>query len=189
MNANRPGTPQDFIRRFHPVLTSTLIMAAIAAVLFALVWSRGGTQAALQGGTVGLRRMVQVLPLLVFAFLATGLIESLIPRDLFARWVGSESGYRGIMLGSLAGAIAPGGPLVQAGIAAGFLKGGAALAPVVAFLVAGEMWGFTLIPIEVGLLGWKVYLTRLACTFFVPPMAGLLTHWLVDRAAPAAGLG
>lgn len=189
MNPERPGTPQEYVRRFHPLLASTLIMAAIAAALFAFAWSRDGAQAAAQGGTIGFRRLVQVLPLLVFAFLATGLIESLIPRELFARWVGAESGYRGIMLGSLAGAIAPGGPLVQAGIAAGFLKGGAALAPVVAFLVAGELWGFTLIPIEVGLLGWKVYLTRLAFTFFVPPMAGLLTYWLVDRAAPAAGLG
>ena len=171
------------------MLISTLVMAALAAALFGATYWRGGHELALKGSTAGLARVWHVLPILIFAFVATGLIEALIPREVYARWIGSQSGMRGILVGSLAGAIAPGGPLVQAGIAAGFLKGGAALAPVIAFLVAGEIWGFTLIPIEVGLLGWRVYLIRLACTFFVPPLAGLLTYWLVDRGPLASWWG
>jgi len=32
------------------------------------------------------------------------------------------------------------------------------------------------LPMEVGILGWKVTLIRVVCTFFFPPIAGLIAH-------------
>ncbi len=159
------------------MLVPTAAMAALTLALFATGWWRGDG-AHLRGVQNGMTFMLKVLPLLFFAAMTTGLVEALIPKDVFAQWVGPASGIRGILIATLVGGIAPGGPIVQAGIAGGLLHAGAGLGPVVAFLVAGEMWGLTLMPMEVTLLGWRVYLVRLACTFYVPPLAGLLTHFI-----------
>ena len=71
--------------------------------------------------------VVQIMPLLIFAFVMAGMIQTLLPHDLIAKWVGAESGLRGIILGTLAGAVTPGGPYVSMPIAAGLLRAGAGL--------------------------------------------------------------
>jgi hypothetical protein len=42
----------------------------------------------------------------------------------------------------------------------------------VAFLTGWSLWAFGRLPMEVGILGWKLTLIRFASTFFFPPIAG-----------------
>jgi uncharacterized membrane protein YraQ (UPF0718 family) len=121
---------------------------------------------------------IQVLPLLIFAFLIAGMVQVLIPRPVIARWIGGESGIRGILIGTVAGGFAPGGPYVSLPIAAGLLRSGASIGTMVAFLTGWSLWAFSRLPLEFGILGWKVMLVRLACTFFFPPIAGLIAQGL-----------
>ena len=157
------------------MLAPTLVMAALAAALLALGWWRGqgehvaGLRAA---GTMSL----QVLPLLVFAFIAAGMIQTLLPREAVARWIGGESGLRGILVGTVAGGLTPGGPYVSLPIVAGLLRSGASIGTVVAFVTAWSLWAVARLPMEVGILGWKVAGIRLLCTFFFPPIAGWMAQ-------------
>jgi uncharacterized protein len=162
------------------MLFSTLLMAGIALILVAIGVARGDGSPVV-GAKTALRLALRVLPLLVFAFLATGMISALVPKEVLAKMVGPDSGWRGILLATLAGGVAPGGPVVQAGLAAGFFHAGAAIGPLVAFMVAGMLWGFELFPLEAGMLGWKVMLVRFGSTFFVPPLAGWIAQTVFGR--------
>jgi uncharacterized membrane protein YraQ (UPF0718 family) len=87
-----------------------------------------------------------------------------------------ESGFRGILLGTVAGAIAPGGPYVSLPIAAGLIKSGAGVGTMVAFLTGWSLWALGRLPMEVGILGWKFTIIRFTSTFIFPPIAGLIAQ-------------
>jgi hypothetical protein len=46
----------------------------------------------------------------------------------------------------------------------------------VAFLTGWSLWAVGRLPMEVGILGWKFALVRLASTFFFPPIAGWIAQ-------------
>lgn len=155
----------------------TLIMAGVAGVLFWLAYAKGG-RAHLEGLRSAAQMTASVLPLLLFAFVVAGLIQVLLPKDLLSRWVGAESGMRGILIGTLAGALTPGGPYVSFPIVASLLKAGAGMGTMVAFLTSWSLWAVARMPMEFGIIGWKFTLIRMASTFFFPPIAGLIAFQL-----------
>jgi len=104
-----------------------------------------------------------------------------LPRELVAKWVGAESGFRGILIGTVAGGFSPGGPYVSLPIAAGLLKSGAGVGTMVAYLTGWSLWAISRLPMELGVLGWRLSLIRLACTFFFPPIAGLLAQYFFSN--------
>jgi uncharacterized membrane protein YraQ (UPF0718 family) len=119
---------------------------------------------------------VQILPLLIFAFIVAGMVQVLVPRELLSKWVGAESGMRGILIGTVAGALAPGGPYVSLPVAAGLLQAGASVGTMVAFLTGWSLWAVSRLPMEVGIVGWRFTLMRIVSTFFFPPIAGLIAQ-------------
>jgi uncharacterized protein len=164
------------------LLVSTAGMGILAVVLLAMAYTRGGNQH-IQGFRSGTRTLMQVLPMLFFAMIAIQTLPLVVPPQVFSNWIGAGSGWRGILAGTVAGGFAPGGPVIQAVIAAGLLKAGAGIGMIVAFLTAGVLWAFAILPIEVSILGWRIVLVRLACTFFFPPIAGAIAHVLFERFA------
>jgi hypothetical protein len=157
------------------MLFPTVTMALIAGILVLVGYLMGGGQ-----HIIGLRKAgnmtIQILPLLVCAFTVAGMAQVLIRHDILAKWVGAESGIRGIMIGTVAGGFAPGGPYVSLPIAAALLRSGASVGTMVAFLTGWSLWAVGRLPMEVGIMGWKFTLVRLACTFFFPPLAGILAN-------------
>jgi uncharacterized membrane protein YraQ (UPF0718 family) len=162
-------------RRNWNMLIPTIIMAILATVLLAIGYSRGEGQH-IQGLNSGLKMIVEILPLLLFAFVVAGMIQVLLPQELLSRWIGQESGLKGILIGTLAGGLTPGGPYVSLPVVAGLLKAGAGVGTLVAFLTAWSLWAVARLPMEIGILGWKFTFIRLACTFFFPPIAGYIAQ-------------
>jgi uncharacterized membrane protein YraQ (UPF0718 family) len=163
------------------MLVPTLIMALIAILLFALAAYRDqGEQC--RGLQSAWHMLVEILPLLILAFIVAGLVQELLPRELIARWVGKESGWRGIFIGAIAGGLAPGGPYVSLPIVAGLLKSGAGIGTMVAFLTGWSLWAIGRLPMEVGILGWKFTVIRIVSTLIFPPLAGYLAHLLFANA-------
>jgi uncharacterized membrane protein YraQ (UPF0718 family) len=156
----------------------TVVMFVIALVLFII--------AALQGEgkhVVGLKSALnmtlQIIPLLIFAFIIAGLAQTLLPHDLISKWVGDESGFRGILIGTLAGALTPGGPYVSLPVAAGLLKTGASIPTMVAFVTGWSLMSVARLPLEVGIMGWRFTLIHLLSVIIFAPLAGLLASLLV----------
>lgn len=153
----------------------TIIMGALAVVFLLIGYYKGQGQHII-GMKAGLRMTVQILPLLIFAFIVAGMVQVLVPQELLSKWVGAESGMRGILIGTVAGALAPGGPYVSLPVAAGLLQAGAGVGTMVAFLTGWSLWAFSRLPMEVGIMGWRFTLIRIASTFFFPPIAGLIAQ-------------
>ncbi len=153
----------------------TVIMGVIAIVLLVIVYQRGGGEHILGLKLAG-NLLLQITPILIFAFIIAGMIQVLIPTEMISRWVGAESGFRGILIGTAIGGLMPGGPFVSLPIAAGLLRAGAGVGTMVALITAWSLLAVARLPIEIGLIGWKFTLIRLACVFFFPPIAGLIAN-------------
>ena len=164
------------------MLVPTIFMGLVALALILVGYYRGSGEH-ITGLSASWRMIVEILPLLIFALLVAGMIQALIPQEQISRWVGAESGWRGLMIGTVAGAIAPGGPYVSLPVAAGLLRSGAAVGTMVAFLTGWSLWAIGRLPLEVGILGWRLTLIRLASTFFFPPIAGWIAQAVFGKTA------
>jgi uncharacterized membrane protein YraQ (UPF0718 family) len=150
-------------------------MGALALIFFLIAYYKGEGQHII-GMRSALRMTVQILPLLIFAFIVAGMVQVLVPQEILSEWVGAESGMRGIFIGTVTGALAPGGPYVSLPVAAGLLQAGAGVGTMVAFLTGWSLWAVSRLPMEVGIMGWRFTLIRIASTFFFPPIAGLIAQ-------------
>jgi len=157
------------------MLIPTIVMGVIAIALLVIAYQRGGGEHILGLKSAG-NLLLQITPLLIFAFIVAGMIQVLVPTEMISKWVGTESGFRGILIGTAIGGLTPGGPFVTLPIAAGLLRTGAGVGTMVAFMTAWSLLAFSRLPLEIGLLGWKFTLIRLACTFFFPIIAGLIAN-------------
>jgi len=162
-------------KRKSEMLIPTIIMGVLALVLLYIGYQRGEGQH-VTGLKSAFDMVIQILPLLVFAFIVAGMVRVLLPQELLSNWVGKESGLRGILVGTVAGGLAPGGPYVSLPVAAGLLQAGASIGTMVAFLTGWSLWAVSRLPMEVGILGWKFTLIRLASTFIFPPIAGIIAN-------------
>ena len=167
-------------RKGSNMLIPTIVLGVIALVLIAIAYNRGGGQH-IVGLKVASKMTIQILPMLIFAFLIAGMVQVLIPQETIAKWIGADSGIKGIIIGTVAGGLSPGGPYVSLPIAIAMLRAGSGVGTMVAFLTGWSLWAISRLPMEFGILGWKFTLIRLACTFFFPPIAGLIAHLLFSN--------
>jgi len=159
------------------MLVPTIIVAIVAIVLLLIGYFRGEGQH-VKGLNFALDLLIEVTPIIIFAFIAAGMIKVLIPHEILSKWLGAESGFRGIMIGTVAGSLMQGGPYVVLPIGAALIKAGAGIGTIVAFMTGWSLWAIGRLPLEFGILGWKTALIRIGCTFFFPPIAGLLAQLL-----------
>jgi uncharacterized membrane protein YraQ (UPF0718 family) len=123
--------------------------------------------------------LLKLLPVLILAFFVAGLMEVLLPKELLLQWVGEGSGFKGILIGTCLGAIAPGGPFIQFPIVAAMFKAGAHIGPLVAYLSAWALIGVNrVIAFEIPLLGFRITFTRLVCSFLFPVIIGYMAKFV-----------
>jgi uncharacterized membrane protein YraQ (UPF0718 family) len=158
-----------------------LLLACFALILAFVAWREGGYDLAAEGLIQGANVLLRVVPLLIAAFLTAGLVQTLVSEDVVSRWLGAESGWRGLALACLGGALIPGGPYVYYPIAGALLQTGAGLGTLVAFVTAKNLWSVSRIPMEFALLGPRLTLIRFAVTLVLPPLLGLLAESLFGR--------
>ena len=160
------------------MLIPTIIIALIAVVLIVLCYQKG---VHIQSLKTSWGMLLQMLPILFFAIIVAGAVQHLVPSDLISRWLGTESGLRGIFIGTGIGCVTPGGPYVSLPIAAGLLRAGASVGTMVAFMTAWSLMELSRLSMEIGIMGWKFALIRVSCTFFFAPVAGFLANTFYSR--------
>ncbi len=157
------------------------LIAMTVALIVAAYLRRGDFTLVGEGFSSGWKMGYQILPLLVIAFTMAGMVQVVIPTELTAKWIGAESGARGLLLASVLGAITPGGPMTSFPIVAALRKAGADIAPISAFLFSWSIVGVHRIIIwEMPLMGPKFAFSRLAAGILFPPLLGLLTRLIFN---------
>ena len=157
------------------MLWPTIFMGVLAAILL-IIALRRGSEVTEHGLMFAWETTVSILPMLIFVFIIAGLVNVLIPKDAIAAWVGESSGIRGILIGAIAGGLTPGGPYTSLPLAAGLMKAGAGIGTMVAYLTGWSLWPLARIPLEVGVLGWRLTSIRLISTLIFPVIAGFIAN-------------
>ncbi len=161
---------------------STLVVMLALALLLALLTYRKDPAQVIDGLKDGGRMFWNILPVLIVAFAAAGLMSKVLPRELLRSWMGEGSGIRGLLLGTMAGAITPGGPFIQFPIVAALLKSGAGVAPMMAYITSWSLLGINrLIVFEVPMLGWRLAGARFLASLVFPVIVGILTKLIWIR--------
>lgn len=120
-------------------------------------------------------------PKILCGFFIASAVPILIPREVMAKWIGRESGAKGLMVASVAGGLVPGGPMMIFPLAAGFRVAGASAATIVAFICAWSLYGLNRTIIwEMSFLHVDFVLLRVAICLPFPFLAG----WLASRVLP-----
>lgn len=152
------------------------VMGVIALGLLYAGYQRGGGEH-LAGLKITADLLIEIAPLLIFTFIIAGMVQVLVPEDLISKWLGPESGFKGILIGTICGSLTPSGPFVSMPIGAGLLKSGASIGTVVAFMTAWSLLGISRMPIEFGIMGWHFTVIRLASGVLVFP---IVAGWLAN---------
>jgi uncharacterized membrane protein YraQ (UPF0718 family) len=153
-----------------------ILMATFLAVLVGLVAWRGQLPEAARASWT---QAGQFGPVLVLAMLVVGCTEVLLSKELVESWLSDAAGFRGIAIAWGAGFLTPGGSLVGLPIVAGLARVGVGPSVLVTYLVSLATLSVIRIPMEIGLIGWRLATLRFVVCLGLPPLAGLLTRGLM----------
>src|SRR5262245_37153897 len=88
----------------------TAILIAVVAVAAAYILWRDGLAKSLEVAWGDAELFGLMLPKVLAGCLIAAFITILLPRETVNRWVGPESGAKGLLIATFAGIILPGGP-------------------------------------------------------------------------------
>jgi uncharacterized membrane protein YraQ (UPF0718 family) len=150
---------------------ATLVLIALACGGMILAWHRrdGSARRSVEIGWSTLKR---TLPLLIVAFVIVGYVNALEPQSLVRTWIGPESGTSGVLIGSLAGMLLPGGPYVVFPLIATLYRSGAGMGPTLAMVTSWASLALLSVSFELPFLGWRFTLIRLSVGLVVPLLVG-----------------
>jgi len=149
---------------------------AVIASILSIIAYRREPSLFFEGWKSGLVLLVKIFPIMILAFGISGLVQALVPKESIATWLGKESGWRGIFLGCVAGAVTPGGPYTSFPIVAALYQAGAGIGTLVAFMTSWSLWALARLPIEAALISPKFMIVRFVCTLIFPPIAGGIAY-------------
>ena len=163
------------MREVRVMIEAMVVLSLFALILLAVAMKRkdGSSKKALRSG---LAMMKGVIPLLLFAFILSGMLQAAIPAELIKQWLGSEAGLRGIVIGTLAGTSIPGGPYISFPIISAVHDAGAGIGTVVAFVTGWAMMGLGKLPFELAIMGTRFTLVRMLLFAIFPVIAGWIAY-------------
>lgn len=174
MPTHRPAPPRNGASR-----TSIAVVAALAGTSGIACWSLKGTAGVVEALGIAWHLLLTILPVLGAALLLAGFVQAGVARETIARWLGAESGLRGLLVASLAGAATPGGPMAAFPLVLALAAGGADRGAVIAYITAWSLNGFQRILVwEIPILGPEFAALRFVASLPLPILAGLLARRL-----------
>lgn len=156
---------------------ATLIMLALALVLFVIAWQRGDGSHR-RGVALGWQILKRTIPILLVAFTIVGYVNVLELQDLVSSWIGPESGGRGLLIGTGAGMLLPGGPYVVFPLIAALYQTGAGLGPTLAMITSWSTLALLTISFELPFMGWRFTVLRIGLGLVVPLLVGMVGQFL-----------
>ncbi len=168
---------------------SIAVLAVLVVIVIIIAWKLQGGAGVRDGFLTSGRLFRMIGVQLALGFILAGFIQIVLPREIISTWMGAESGLRGVLVGTAAGAISPGGPYIQFPLLASLHQAGAGYGPIAAFVTA-----WSLVPVirtlqfDVPIMGWEFTLARVAVSAAAPIAVGLLTPPVLNLIARAPSI-
>jgi hypothetical protein len=120
----------------------------------------------------GAHDFLMLLPRIAAGMIGSGFIAEILPSRLIPTLLGPETGTLGLLFGTVAGALTPGGPVVGFAIAVAALKSGAGAPQVIAYSVAWALFAIQRVIIfEIPMMPPRVVWLRVAVSLPLPFLA------------------
>lgn len=166
---------------------STAIIALASVGCATLVYFRDGADRLIEVLKSSSWLILDVLPRMAAGSLIGAFIAYVIPQRYIARTLGGESGFLGLLLGTIFGALVPGGPFTIYPIGSALLIAGADAGAMVAFVTSWTLIGYSRALVwELPFMGPDFTFWRVVICLPLPLLAGWLGRMAI-RAIPALG--
>nr|WP_300091588.1 permease [Sedimentibacter sp.] len=142
--------------------TITLYVIAIAALAASFAKSRQNTKLALKKAW---KSFENILPQFLAILVIIGIMLAILTPEQISSMMGSESGWFGVIIASIIGAITLIPGFIAFPLAAALLKSGAGYMQIAAFISTLMMVGVVTMPVEMKFFGKKATLIRNAEAF------------------------
>ena len=157
-----------------------LILYGVVAVLlvFSKIRDRAKTKKALMKG---LKAFEGILSQFLIVLMLVAIVLAVFDPATISRLLGAGSGFMGIMIASLVGAITLIPGFVAFPAAAELLRNGAGVTQIAAFVSSLMMVGLVTLPLEIRYFGKKAAIGRNTLAFVFSIVAALFVGWMVAR--------
>lgn len=156
------------------ISTIVLYIMAVITLIISLIRDR---KKSLMGIKKGFLAFKKIIPLLVPLFLIVGIVLTYVTPEMIKSVLGEDSGWLGVLLGSIMGSIAFMPPFVTFPLGADLLSSGAGYAQVAAFVTTLMGVGFVYLQAETKFFGKKATLTRNVLAFVTAIIVALVITW------------
>lgn len=137
--------------------TVGLYVMAGTALIVSFVKSKEKTKLALKKAW---KSFENILPQFLTILIIIGIILSILTPDQISKFIGSESGWFGVLIASIIGSITLVPGFIAFPLASALLKNGAGYMQIAAFISTLMMVGIVTIPLEIQYFGKKSALIR-----------------------------
>jgi uncharacterized membrane protein YraQ (UPF0718 family) len=142
--------------------TVVLYVFAVFALILSFVKSKEKTKIALKKAW---KSFENIMPQFLTILVIIGIMLAILTPEQISRLIGSESGWIGVIVASIIGAITLVPGFVAFPLAAALLKSGAGYMQIAAFISTLMMVGIVTLPVEMKFFGKKASLIRNAEAF------------------------
>ncbi len=167
-------TSQPARRKRRAIDWPTAVLIVIVASSASYVYWRDGATKFIEVVWSDTDLFLSMLPKVLAGCLTAAFLTILLPRETISRWLGAESGLKGILLATFAGIIFPGGPFTIFPIAGAFVVMGADIAAAVTLITSWTLLGLNrIVTWEMPFLGFDFVAWRWLAALPLPIFAGL----------------
>jgi uncharacterized membrane protein YraQ (UPF0718 family) len=172
-------------RKRKPFDWSTAAILAMMSTAAIVVYFRDGSEKFFEILYHDLQLFADVLLKVAAGCLLGAFLARLMPREMVAKWIGAESGFIGLVVATVLGAILPGGPVTIYPVASALLVVGADVGATVAFLTSWTLMGYTRALVwEIPFFGPEFVGWRILLSTPLPIVAGLLARLIIRNYKP-----
>lgn len=154
------------------------LLFVLAVILY--VWAFAvSPDKATQALVVGWKTFLGILPIIAAVFAALGLFNVWVDKKKIASTLGKGGGIKAVALASLAGTVLVGPVYVIFPLMKAVREHGARWAVIGAVLAAWAV-KVPMIPMEIGMLGWRFSVSRIVLVAVAAIPIGYLLEWVMD---------
>ena len=155
-------------------MNSTAVIINIFAVCCLIISFFKDSAKTKQSLLVAVKSFLSILPTVLIIIIFIGLLLGFVPPSEIYEIVGEQSGFGGVLLVALLGALLHIPALISFPLAASLLESGASITTVAVFITTLTMIGIVTLPLEIKELGKKMALLRNGMSFIIAIIIALI---------------